>query len=82
MEELRSAKDKKQKSRLNDNSLGNYAKYSGLAFQMGAIIAVTVWGGVKFDELMENDKPVFAIIFSLLGVLAAIYTAIKDFIKK
>jgi len=47
---------------------------------MGAIIAVAVWGGVKLDKLAENDKQTFTIIFSLLGVFAAIYIAIKDFI--
>ena len=81
MEEQRSSKDQKRKKRLNNN-LDSYAKYSGLAFQMGAIIAVTVWGGVKLDELAENESPVFTIILSLLGVFAAIYTAIKDFIKR
>ena len=64
------------------NSLNSYAKYSGLAFQMGAVIAVAVWGGIKLDNLVENEKPIFTIIFSLLGVFAAIYVAIKDFIKK
>ena len=79
MEESRQTKNKKnhQNSGLND-----YAKYSGLAFQMGAVIAVTVWGGVKLDELTENDKSVFTIIFSLFGVFTAIYIAIKDFLKK
>jgi len=47
---------------------------------MGIIISVAVWGGVKLDKLVENDKQTFTIIFSLLGVFAAIYTAVKDFI--
>ena len=79
MEESRSIKSKKshQNSRLND-----YAKYSGLAFQMGAVIAVAVWSGVKLDELTGANKPIFTITLSLLGVFTAIYVAIKDFIKK
>jgi len=70
-------------TRNNQNKpFSNYAKYSGLAFQMGAVIAVAVWGGVKLDKLMETNKPVFTVILSLLGVFTAIYVAIKDFIKK
>ena len=80
MEESQPTKDKKRKNHQN-KALNNYAKYSGLAFQMGAIIAVTTWGGIKFDELAGTETPVFTIILSLLGVVAAIYMAVKDFIK-
>jgi len=62
--------------------LHNWAKYSGMAFQMFAIILITVWGGNKLDELADNKTPVFTIILSLLGVFAAIYTVLKDFIRK
>ncbi|MBI5010126.1 MAG: AtpZ/AtpI family protein [Bacteroidia bacterium] len=48
---------------------------------MVAVIALTTWGGIKLDKLAGFEKPVFTIILSLLGVFAAIYTAIKDFIK-
>ncbi|NLA49120.1 MAG: AtpZ/AtpI family protein [Bacteroidales bacterium] len=52
-----------------------------MAFQMGIIIFVTTWGGIKIDQLAGFEKPVFTIILSLLGVFAAIYTVIKDFLK-
>lgn len=48
---------------------------------MIVIILVTTWGGIKLDKLFVLDTPVFTIILSLLGVFAAIYTAVKDFIK-
>jgi len=48
---------------------------------MIAIILITVWAGTKLDKLFLLETPVFTIIFSLLGIAAAIYTAIKDFIK-
>jgi F0F1-type ATP synthase assembly protein I len=48
---------------------------------MFGIILVTVWGGVKLDKLTGWHTPVFTIVLSLLGVFAAIYTAIKDFLK-
>ena len=64
-----------------NDGLNNYAKYTGLGVQMIVIILVTVWGGMKLDKLFGLHTPVFTIILSLLGVFAAIYTAIKDFIK-
>ena len=81
MEESQPIKSKYPENRQN-NPLNNYAKYSGLAFQMGIIIAVAVWGGVKLDSLTETNKPTFTIILSLLGVFTAIYVAVKDFIIK
>jgi F0F1-type ATP synthase assembly protein I len=53
-----------------------------MAFQMFAIIFITVWGGRKLDDILDNKTPVFTIILSLLGVFAAIYAVLKDFIKK
>jgi len=49
---------------------------------MGVIILITTWGGIKLDKVTGNEKPVFTIILSLLGVFTAIWIAIKDFIKK
>ena len=73
----------KENNRKNDLNKGviQFAKYTGLAFQMGAIIFITVWGGQKLDEILGNQNPVFTVILSLLGVLSAIYFAIKDFIN-
>lgn len=64
-----------------NDGLHNYAKYTGLGVQMIIIILVTVWGGKQLDKLFSLQTPVFTIVLSLLGVFAAIYTAIKDFIK-
>ena len=75
---------KKPKSPENDQEnrgLSNYARYSGIGIQMVIIILITVWGGIKLDKLFLLETPVFTIILSLLGVAAAIYTAIKDFIR-
>jgi F0F1-type ATP synthase assembly protein I len=73
----------KKKNRKNQGNKGvkDFARYSGMAFQMLAIILVTTWGGIKLDHLTGTKTPVFTIILSLLGVFAAIYTAVKDFLK-
>ena len=80
MPEQESSK-KKNPKRLRNKGIKDFARYSGLAFQMIGIILVTVWGGVKLDKLTGWHTPVFTIVLSLLGVFAAIYTAVKDFIK-
>jgi ATP synthase protein I len=80
MEELQPLKKKNPKKQ-ESKDINDFAKYSGMAFQMVAIIAVTTWGGIKLDKLAGFETPVFTIVLSLLGVFAAIYTAIKDFIK-
>lgn len=78
--EEKQQKKKYQKNRQNRN-LNDFARYSGIAFQMIAIILITTWGGIKLDKITGTEKPVFTIILSLLGVFAAIYTVIKDFIN-
>jgi len=80
MPEQESSKKESQKN-LQNKGIRDFAKYSGLAFQMLGIILVTVWGGIKLDKLTGWHTPVFTIVLSLLGVFAAIYIAIKDFIK-
>jgi F0F1-type ATP synthase assembly protein I len=80
MEEQQLQKKKNQKS-LGNKGVRDFARYSGMAFQMIGIILITVWGGVKLDKLTGWNTPVFTIVLSLLGVFAAIYTAVKDFIK-
>jgi len=72
---------KKAPTNQESKGLQDFGKYSGLAFQMIAIIAVMTWGGVKLDKVLGLTTPVFTIILSLLGVFAGIYVAVKDFIK-
>jgi F0F1-type ATP synthase assembly protein I len=79
---LQKQKNQKKPPKNPENKvLQDFGKYSGLAFQMIAIIAVMTWGGVKLDKVLGLSTPVFTIILSLLGVFAGIYTAIKDFLK-
>lgn len=69
-----------KKQNNSKNTLLNFGRYSGLAFQMMAIILIGVFGGKKLDEIYERNS-LFTIIFSSLSVILAIYFAIKDFIK-
>jgi ATP synthase protein I len=80
MPEQESSK-KKNPKKLQNKGIQDFARYSGLAFQMIGIILVAVWGGVKLDKLTGWHTPVFTIVLSLIGVFASIYFAVKDFIK-
>lgn len=75
--------DKEKPENRKKQRLTDYAKFSAMAFQMGIIIALGVWGGMKLDELFPIVKfPLFTIIFSLLAVCGAMYWVIKDLLKK
>ena len=80
MRDLLPLKRKKQNNQEN-KGLNDFGRYSGMAFQMIAVILITTWGGIELDKLTKWETPVFTIILSLIGVFAAIYTALKDFIK-
>jgi len=62
--------------------LESYARYSGLAFQMFAIIALGIFSGLKLDQWLKIGFPVFTVLFSILSVSGAIYIAVKDLLKK
>lgn len=61
----------------NDNlkNINNYAKYSGVAFEMLGIIFLGVCGGIKLDTRF-NTKPLFTLVLSLGAVVAAMYLII------
>ncbi|OQA97244.1 MAG: putative F0F1-ATPase [Bacteroidetes bacterium ADurb.Bin217] len=48
---------------------------------MLAIILIGVFGGQALDEYFDLTNSLCTIICSLLSVFAAIYVAIKDFIR-
>ncbi len=61
-------------------SLNNYARYSGMAFQMIFIIALGVFGGVKLD-VHFGCKPVLTLVCSFAGLFVAFYVVIKDALR-
>jgi len=63
--------------------LTDYGKYAGMTLQMGAIIALGVWGGVKLDEKCPLTRfPIFTVTLSFLSVFGAMYFVIKTLLKK
>ena len=57
-----------------------YARFSGIAIQMGVIIFLGVWGGQQLDNRWETT-PWLSVVGSLLGVSAALYLIIKELLS-
>jgi len=64
---------KKPKKQLN-----KYAQFSGIAFQMIAIIGLGSYAGVKLDEWYPNKYNLYTIMVSLTSVLISIYFVIRQ----
>jgi len=48
---------------------------------MVVIILAGVFGGIKLDQIVKLDFPLFTLILTILAVALAIYYSIKDFLK-
>ncbi|MDX1941110.1 MAG: AtpZ/AtpI family protein [Saprospiraceae bacterium] len=59
-----------------------YMKYTGMAFQMAATIAIGILLGRFLDRQMHSKQPYFTALFAMVFTGVAIYLAIKDFLKK
>lgn len=55
----------------------DFIKYSGMAFEMVAIMGVGVFMGVKIDQWLKLDFPAFTLGLMVLSVVGAIYHAIR-----
>lgn len=49
---------------------------------MAAAIGIFTFGGIKLDEAIGSEKPIWTAVGALLGVIAAIYYVIKDFQRR
>ena len=73
---------KQQTSKKEKKALKAYARYSSIAFQMLVIILAGVFGGRELDRWLEWGFPVFTLVLTILAVFLAIYTVIKDLLRK
>jgi F0F1-type ATP synthase assembly protein I len=65
----------------NKNKLNAYVKYSGIAFQMMLIILLSLFGGIKLDEIAGIEFPIFTLTLTILGFTLALYYMIKAFLN-
>lgn len=62
----------------NQKQTNALAKFSGIAFQMIAIIGVFAFAGYKIDQLAANQTKWVTAILSLAGVFIAMYLVIRS----
>lgn len=74
--------EQQKKPSFPKKQLNSYARYSGMAVQMAAIIVGGVLGGIQLDKWLALKFPVFTLVLTLLSVFLAMYYFIKDVIKK
>ncbi len=65
----------------SQKKLNAYPKYSSMALQMGFIITLGTFGGLKIDQYFNLNFPIFTLILSIASVIIAVYLAIKDIIN-
>ncbi len=61
--------------------LNHYARFSGILFQMIAIIALGTYAGIKLDEKYPNKNSIYTAILATFAVILSIYVAIKQIIR-
>ena len=66
-----------QKSPKN-SGFKNAAVLSGIAFEMGIIIYLSVQGGKWLDAEYQNEKNIFTVIATLLGVAISIWVVLQQ----
>ncbi|HSI91306.1 MAG TPA: AtpZ/AtpI family protein [Adhaeribacter sp.] len=58
-------------------STNAFLRYSGMAFQMIAVLLVAAYSGQWLDEHYNNKQPWFTLVLLLIGVTASMYLIIK-----
>lgn len=52
-----------------------------MGLQMGAIMFLFTYGGIRLDAWLKLKFPIFTIVLALAGIFAALYYIIKDLSK-
>jgi ATP synthase protein I len=71
-----------EQSNSKKKPLNDYARWTGIAFQMIGIVVAGVWAGIWLDNKLELRFPIFKLVLSLLSVVLAMYSVIREFLNK
>ncbi len=58
----------------------DFIRYSNLAFEMIAIMAVGTGAGWAIDHWLEFKFPIFTLVLMVLSVIGAIYHVVRKFL--
>lgn len=62
---------------IKNSPVAKYAYFSGVGFQMIAIIGIFTYIGYRIDQSSLSEKPIWTAILSLIGVCLSIYFVIR-----
>jgi F0F1-type ATP synthase assembly protein I len=65
----------------NKKEINNFAKYSGMAFQMLATIGVFTFIGYLIDKGNKSGQPLFAALLGFVGVVVSLFMIIRSLTK-
>jgi F0F1-type ATP synthase assembly protein I len=71
----------KKPGKKSNNTRNNFARFSGIAFQMGATIFLAAYAGKWLDGIYPSSKKWFTIVFTLLGVALSLYNVLRQINK-
>lgn len=72
----------KRPKRSTNNALGKYAYFTGVGFQMLAIIGLFTYIGHRIDQSRGAETPLWTALFAVVGVCISIYTVIRAVTRK
>jgi hypothetical protein len=72
---------KNEQDENDDKPLNAYVKYSGIGFQMIAIIGLFAFAGYKIDESAHHEVKWVTAALSLIGVFISLYIVIVSLKK-
>lgn len=62
--------------------VNNFAKYTGMAFQMLVTIGLFTFIGYKIDENQPQNKSIYTAMLGFLGVIVSLYMVIRSLTKR
>lgn len=68
--------------KLPKKQLDQYVRYSGMGLQMGAIIFLMTFGGIKLDHYLQLKFPVFTLLLACSSVALSLWIFIREFLPK
>ena len=71
-------KDEKKEDNNNGEGTRDLAKFTGIAFQMIAIIGAFAFAGYKIDESYHHNVKWVTAALSLIGVFISLYVVIRS----
>ncbi|MFQ5446672.1 MAG: AtpZ/AtpI family protein [Saprospiraceae bacterium] len=57
-------------------------KYTGMAFQMGVLLAIGAFLGKKLDHYFQTERPYWTAAGVIFFLMAALYLTFKDLLQE